>query len=607
LAKAVAASLIAGWRLKLLAFSDSGGRPMDLEQLVAGHPTLKGSTFIALADAARITSLSKNELLRYAEQARLNLFVRFDGLTGYLLPEGSLEQDHGPLGTEIIVPMASDMQGDATHVSFAGHAQVRDAHVFATAILALARPEAVLFDVPNRPGLCFAPDSPVALRQEQLELRTNEVELIRLSLARVVTPLQLEIARRAQSTKPAAPVLHLSQEPVSAAVRAYIPVRQLYCEPDQVRRVQGALELFVELEGDPMLCDIDSARLKKYRDQILPTVPANENKIRLTRKTKSITESIRAIEGTDWPRISKREQVKRLQWLASMFVWLKESEWIEKNPAAVLLKESSARAALKKEKKRAKDARDAFTREDLQIIFSFGSWFKTGRGELTKSNTYREFCPYYYWLPMLGIFTGARINELSQIFLSDIRESQDGTWFCDIAILDDEGGKKRRKNASSVRRIPLHKQLINAGIIDWKRSLESAGFKRLFPELKHDATKGYGKAPTRWFSRYLAAIGWDRNGRKVFHSFRATLVSECVNRLRLTEAETAQISGHSRDASVMIDTYAKDEVPKFLVRAVNRLDFNLPSIAPFDCKEGLKAVRHALRRKDRGQGAVEDV
>jgi hypothetical protein len=52
--------------------------------------------------------------------------------------------------------------------------------------------------------------------------------------------------------------------------------------------------------------------------------------------------------------------------------------------------------------------------------------------------------PYHFWLPILALFTGARQNELAQLFLSDIREN-DGLWVIDINA-NNESQKVKTKS-----------------------------------------------------------------------------------------------------------------------------------------------------------------
>ena len=70
--------------------------------------------------------------------------------------------------------------------------------------------------------------------------------------------------------------------------------------------------------------------------------------------------------------------------------------------------------------------------------------------------------------------------------------------------------------------------------------------------------------------------------------------------------ETAQISEHTRGPKGAILDYIKDQQVDELRSTVDRLNFEFPPIAAFDCDAGLIAVKDALNRKNRGQGAIED-
>jgi integrase len=49
-----------------------------------------------------------------------------------------------------------------------------------------------------------------------------------------------------------------------------------------------------------------------------------------------------------------------------------------------------------------------------------------------------------FWFPLLGLYTGARINELAQLHVTDIAES-DGVM---IVNINDEGTKRLKTTAS---------------------------------------------------------------------------------------------------------------------------------------------------------------
>ena len=154
----------------------------------------------------------------------------------------------------------------------------------------------------------------------------------------------------------------------------------------------------------------------------------------------------------------------------------------------------------------------AFTPDDLKALF--------------KSDHYRNGAfktPSEYWLPLLGLHTGARLNELCQLTVEDIAE-RDGV--TTISILDDDENK-RLKTTSSRRIIPIHSNLIKCGLLDYVRTI---GKGRIFPELPEDPARPGNFAPkaSEWFTDYRRACGvgeLEERSNKAFHSFRSTLIS----------------------------------------------------------------------------------
>jgi integrase len=591
LAKIVGAEILNSWRRRFLELDRV---PMDIVQLKIGSPKLAQPGFLSLREAAAASGLDTDFLLDSASQRRLRLYYQPGQLHGYAIPYKDLEPEGQEPG--FVVPLPADMPSSARPLPAVGMLRLsaQDVPLIATDLAAGKSCRLMLFEFPSNPSEAFAPSGGAEVSLDNLAAAVAEIESLRRSLAATITDEQLAEARARQV---AAPANKKGTKRISEAVVAYMAEREKSCNPDQARRIRAACDLFVELMADPRLCDVDRDAVRLYRDKLLPAVPSHENKVRLQLRTTSIRESINAVSGTTWPRISAGERAKRMQWVCGMFEWLLQEKWIADDPAVGLGTVHRGRKGSAEHTKR-----ELFTRDDLKKVFG-APWFATGRGELTKAGTYREFLPYYYWLPLLGLFTGARINELCQLSLKDIRQTKTGVWFIDINE-EDESGKKKVKNASSVRHVPLHSLLIRCGLIQWRDRLEADGHDRLFPEFSHDETKGYSKAAVKWFSNYLRRLGWERNGRKVFHSFRHTLASECLNNLGLSEALTAQISGHKRSQSVLGATYRKDVVPHEVVVSVSRLGFGLPPIAVFDIDAGLTALEHATDRKDRRGSAM---
>lgn len=129
----------------------------------------------------------------------------------------------------------------------------------------------------------------------------------------------------------------------------------------------------------------------------------------------------------------------------------------------------------------------------------------------------------HFWVPLLGLFTGARLEELCQLYLKDFGRTPDGVWY--ISISPDED--KRLKNMTAKRKVPLHDELIRLGLIERVEYLKSHGVDRLFPELtKTGKLSRYGGPVSQWFTRFRREEGvgiGDEEGKKTFHSFRHTM------------------------------------------------------------------------------------
>lgn len=154
--------------------------------------------------------------------------------------------------------------------------------------------------------------------------------------------------------------------------------------------------------------------------------------------------------------------------------------------------------------------------------------------------------PHQYWGPLLGLFTGARSNELAQLRVSDFIKQ--GELRC-ICIQHDPDDGTRLKNAASNRVLPLHPTLWAIGLGDYLDDLKEIGADRLFPNLPADKHGKREKYLSRDFNENLLGKLDMRQARvKVFHSFRDTMASKlaaaCVH-----YSHIADWLGHARQGT----------------------------------------------------------
>jgi len=226
---------------------------------------------------------------------------------------------------------------------------------------------------------------------------------------------------------------------------------------------------------------------------------------------------------------------QRIANLRTLLRFACDQDIIEKDPTiGVRVKDTSL----------AVDKRNPFTVTELNMIFSSpvyteGYRTKGGGGEAA------------YWLPLLALFQGARLNELCQLMVSDFRREEyefDAslrmTWVMNIT---DQGEGQHLKNTTSQRRIPLHPKLIRFGFIEY---LQKQTGPRLFPDLHSASFDGSLSAGwSKWFARYLDNVVGLKDRKLSFHSFRHTF-KEFAHYNNIRKEVSNAIQGHSeRDMS----------------------------------------------------------
>ncbi len=232
---------------------------------------------------------------------------------------------------------------------------------------------------------------------------------------------------------------------------------------------------------------------------------------------------------------------KYLRRVSSLFDWGKRHGYVYENPFSGLSI---------KEKRQAHEERARFSETDISHLLS--------QKNLNHSTGKHSYC---YWLPWLGLYTGARLEELCQLHLTDIRQ-ESGMWVFDIN--DDK--EKTLKTPASKRLIPVHPKLIEIGFIQHVDKLKLAKHQRLFPELKKQRD-GYGQAASKWFGRYRKRCGVQHP----FHSFRHTFI-DVLKQLDAEPKKIEALVGH-KDSSMTGGRYGKPYKVEVLYPVICMLNF----------------------------------
>lgn len=102
------------------------------------------------------------------------------------------------------------------------------------------------------------------------------------------------------------------------------------------------------------------------------------------------------------------------------------------------------------------------------------------------------------WVPWLCAYTGARVSEICQLRVEDVRKVEE-IW--SLHITADAGSVK---NAASERLVPLHSAILNEGFLDFVQHRKSGP---LFSELKPDRFGNRGGNGTKVLGRWVRDLG----------------------------------------------------------------------------------------------------
>ena len=200
--------------------------------------------------------------------------------------------------------------------------------------------------------------------------------------------------------------------------------------------------------------------------------------------------------------------------------------------------------------------RESFTNDELKLIFNADTYPR-------KTNIYH---PYRFWIPLIALYSGMRLNEICQLYCDDIKYEKKIWYF----HLTDERDDQFIKNKQSKRDVPIHPKLIELGFIDYVKEVREAKKDRVFYQLQFSEKNHYANMMSGWFARYMKSIGI-KNAHKVFHSFRHT-VKPALRDIGIPFEYQNAICGWSSN-NVGVDVYGGKVPIKKLYEELSRLDY----------------------------------
>lgn len=300
---------------------------------------------------------------------------------------------------------------------------------------------------------------------------------------------------------------------------------------------ESCLVVFREIVGNRPVSSLDRKLLVDFLEKVA-RLPANMNK-KAAYRDKTVLQ-ILDMQGVE--PMSSSTVNKYVSRVGALMIYCVRQGYIDRNPAEGLSLVRNVKAD---------EERSAYTRDDLERLM-------VSLGEIGRDR------PERYWVPLIGCYSGARLNEICQLYVSDV-VNVDGVHCFDVN--DDKD--KRLKNLASKRIIPVHPKLIELGFVDYVERLKVKGAVRLWEGLSA-GRDGYAHLFGKWYQRHNRKFVTE-DKKKCFHSARHT-VGDNLKQAGVSEGIIAEILGHSNE-SITTGRYGKRFRPGVLLEALLKLDY----------------------------------
>lgn len=356
-----------------------------------------------------------------------------------------------------------------------------------------------------------------SLPNAEVELRKGRRDMLRRVLEAAERLERYSYANTYEvASAPPAPALPTSS-PLGAALDDFIEEHSRQWAVKTVGQNRAYLNILVEYFGPDRLLGTITKQDANEVKKVLQALPASRN----TKPKLKAMPLMQVIKEPGHTKIAPKTINSHIQMFKSFF------DWAERHGYAPHTLFDGMKVA------KAKDSdteRKPFTLDQSRLIYT----------ELTENPSGLVRNDSHKWGMLLGMFTGARLNEICQLDIDDV-QPDDTTWF--LNITDEGDDNKSVKSKAGRRKVPLHSELIRLGFLDFLDSRKNR--KRLFADYNYNANGGYGRSLGRWCNEsFLPNLGIKKPGL-VFHSLRHTVVTR-LSQSDVPEPIVQCIVGHAR-------------------------------------------------------------
>lgn len=177
------------------------------------------------------------------------------------------------------------------------------------------------------------------------------------------------------------------------------------------------------------------------------------------------------------------------------------------------------------------------------------------------------------WITVVCLYTGARLNEIAQLYTDDIKYSEEhDMWYFD---LNDKRDDQQLKNINARRLIPIHPTLLHLGFLEYVDMVKRTHGdpSHLWKGIRYSSKGGYGKALSVAFNKIIDVYVTD-DSKYVFHSTRHGF----INNLKQNKADmdvVEELAGHSAWRSETRNRYSDEYNLQICLDEMKKLNYGL--------------------------------
>lgn len=338
--------------------------------------------------------------------------------------------------------------------------------------------------------------------------------------------------------------------------------------PQTAGEYEAAIDDFIDFAGDPTISMIDADMLYDFRDEAAK-LPAS-----MPRADRALPFTARVAKHKDAiPKCAPPTLKKRVGALQALLTYAFHQRWTPVNIG------SGIKIVGYTKKRR---TRRSFEDHELATLCASPLFVDPANWE-TRSHISDVTV---FWLFLLSITTGARLEEVGQVALTDVCSDGDIVYLDIDEYVDDEDGEdKSVKTDDSIRLVPVHDKLVELGFSDYVDALTELGHTQLFPDLRENSVGKRTKEASQKINRIIDRhVSDDR--RLVFHSLRHAFKAK-GNDARLTDRTLDQICGHAPVSTG--SRYGSEPRIRTIHRELHQIDFSCIDWARIAI--GIKKVR----------------